>query len=200
MSSVVSRDFAPASPFPVDQLACRPHRVPPTAADAPAGGGSCLTLSEDVAAAVLLLQERRELASKYAKNNRYRTDLCDRAMDALLRYPDRTGDPQDLAKKALSNVRNTVRSRAQKTASMDALAYEPEDRDDQLDRLLLDLGRVLSHPMLRASDRIALCVKLRTDDDADVAAALGVPTKMIPVRLTRARSRAKAIWESMQAA
>ncbi|THD34490.1 MAG: hypothetical protein E7773_14975 [Sphingomonas sp.] len=154
-------------------------------------------MNNDVTEAVLRLQG----GLMSGRLQPWRAEQTEEALNALLAKPQRTGVPFHLARNALSDARKKLQRRsdllADRAAEIDVMAETGSTGGapgaggyEVLRREVIDTVNRRSTP----ADREILAVALEGGTAGDVAAALGVDYDIAKVRLSRARSRARAAW------
>ncbi len=160
-------------------------------------------MTNDVSEAVQRLQKR---SCKYFYSSLYWTERTDRAIDTILRNPNRSGHPSHLVRNALSDSRKIVHRRRQicsliemKTCDGDDFGHNielvPDSRNKELEEVFI-VQDWLERASLSSQDRRVLTLLLKGSEAKEVAEKLGITVQQARVRISRARKRAKACWEA----
>lgn len=156
-------------------------------------------MTRDVEMALLRLQAGR------ARDPRpWNVDRHEEALDIVLRFPDKTGNPFHIARNALRDADRKMQNRSdlmeQHAMKIDVMAGgdPPPRRDDGYTHheMLIDTVDMIRRGV-RSRDAEALSLALMRDcNDVEMSADLGISRNAARQRLCRARRRAKAVWQT----
>jgi DNA-directed RNA polymerase specialized sigma24 family protein len=141
--------------------------------------------------------------------------ILEEALDDLVRNPDRDHDPEYLARSAVARARTKHKRRAE-IAPVTRELDRPDEGESLRERLSLHLGPMpsstdhASHQLLMARDTIARSGLNERDlaylrlvsaglETSDIAAVYDEPVSVVQVRLSRARSHVREIWQQPDA-
>jgi hypothetical protein len=154
----------------------------------------------DTAEAVRILQDRLRAAERHDFR---RAERFEAALDDLVRNPDRPGPVGHLVRNATSYGRKRAVRRAQLAPRYDATPQAAADGesvtrevvvvDDTVAQLEVDLRDLVDRAGLGPSDRTLVHLVLSGATVAEVADRSGVPRARLDVRLSRARTRLRAV-------
>ena len=160
-------------------------------------------MTDDVIKAVQLLHKRSD---KSFYKTPYWTERIDIAIDIILRHPNSEGNPFHLVKNALSDSRKFLRRRSQicPLIEIKISADEPSEHNIEIvaDPRIQGLETVftikhwLEKASLSESEQFLLTLLWHDEEAKEVAEKLGITVQQARVRISRARKRAKTLWEA----
>lgn len=160
----------------------------------------------NVAKAIEVLQYRTLKESRAREG-----EIFEEALDDLVRNPSRNNDPEHLVRSAIARAWTKQQRRAE-IAPITRELDRPDEEEGRRKRLSLRLGPMpsstdhASHQLLMARDAIARSGLSERDraylrlisggfEASDIAAVYDEPLPLVRVHLSRARSRAREIWQ-----
>lgn len=178
-------------------------------------------MTGDVVLAIQQLQGR--IGRVPTTRNRYWTERYERALDELVRNPDKTGNPTYLARNASANAGKVLKRRLelctpiQNSEDDDAVGRQPRGvsvlKDPAATRALEEVEDTVAAGELRLvidawfaeadlsdRDRTVVEILLREGDEYDVARQLDLTLSQARVCVSRARARARSSWQNWMVA
>jgi DNA-binding CsgD family transcriptional regulator len=171
-------------------------------------------MTDDVVAAIAILQER---CRREGDRSPYWNERIERALDDLVRNPNRTGNPHHLVRNALSNAGQMLDRRRQLCSIQfvgtpaDLEVYldldhrgmldgrrrlhtaRPGSWDDAADHHRIAVASWLAHAPLTRKDRRLLQLLAHGTEADEIAAHDNAPVHRVRVQVSRARQRASAL-------
>ncbi|MFF4926864.1 hypothetical protein ACFY4B_40395 [Kitasatospora sp. NPDC001261] len=152
-------------------------------------------ISHPVAGAVKALQ-KQALASR----DMYQLDRIDRALDELLRNPSEDTSPAPY--RVRSAMGHAYEALERRRAIAPSVPLDPERTDgghtDARYPVVEILAWLESEPKLAAGERVLLDELARGHDAASMARRHGVALPRMRERISRARRRARALWQAAE--
>jgi hypothetical protein len=162
-------------------------------------------MRDNVVSAVEAFQ-KRVLKSAYDTRGAYDTERLERALDELVRHPEREAEPVVLQRNAFANARIAMRRRREIAAftvesALSTPDGEPVSLDDWSGRapnedalVRIEFDDWLARSGLSERDRELLSLAMDDPDWTAVAADWGVALPRLQVQLSHARARARSRW------
>lgn len=157
-------------------------------------------MTGDVITAVERLQG---LSNRYFACDPYKTDCIDLALDAILRNPDKKGDPSCLVRNALGDARKTMRRHYRihpiepfgDEESYSRFVEDAPDKSHFNSQSRIDIIDWINNLPLGLIDKSILRILTCGGDAIDVATRHHFTYSQAQVRVSRAKARARQLWK-----